>query len=105
MAPWRWRHLGRPSYGKSLARWTGVSTTDASTRQLRPCVSGPFMIFTETRLQGSFIIDLEPHADPRGFFARAFCQREFADHGLKPVIAQANIGFNRTKGTLRGMHF
>src|SRR6516225_6888887 len=63
------------------------------------------MIFTETALEGSFILDLERRDDSRGFFARAFCQREFAAHGLKPTIAQANIGFNRKKGTLRGMHF
>lgn len=63
------------------------------------------MIFTETKLKGAFIIDIEPREDNRGFFARAFCQREFADHGLKPIIAQANIAFNKTKGTLRGMHF
>jgi len=63
------------------------------------------MIFTETALKGAFIIDLERREDNRGFFARAFCQKEFADHGLKPVIAQANIAFNRRKGTLRGMHF
>ncbi|HVX68033.1 MAG TPA: dTDP-4-dehydrorhamnose 3,5-epimerase [Bryobacteraceae bacterium] len=63
------------------------------------------MIFTETKLKGAFIIDLEPHADSRGFFARAFCQREFEANGLKPVIAQANVAFNNKKGTLRGMHF
>jgi dTDP-4-dehydrorhamnose 3,5-epimerase len=63
------------------------------------------MIFTETKLKGAFLIDLERREDDRGFFARAFCQKEFAQHGLKPVIAQANIGFNRRKGTLRGMHF
>ena len=63
------------------------------------------MIFTETKLAGAFIIDLERREDNRGYFARAFCQHEFAEHGLKPVIAQANIGFNRYKGTLRGMHF
>lgn len=63
------------------------------------------MLFTETKLQGAFIIDLDRRDDARGFFARAFCQHEFADHGLKPVIAQCNIGFNRHKGTLRGMHF
>jgi len=63
------------------------------------------MIFTETPLRGAFIIDLERREDERGFFARAFCQHEFAAHGLKPVIAQANIGFNRRKGTIRGMHF
>lgn len=63
------------------------------------------MVFTQTKLKGAFVIDIEPREDDRGFFARAFCQREFADHGLKPVIAQANIAFNRRKGTLRGMHF
>jgi dTDP-4-dehydrorhamnose 3,5-epimerase len=63
------------------------------------------MIFTETRLKGAFIIDLERREDERGFFARAFCQNEFRDYGLKPVIAQANIASNLRKGTLRGMHF
>jgi dTDP-4-dehydrorhamnose 3,5-epimerase len=63
------------------------------------------MTFTETALKGAYIIDLEPRPDSRGFFARAFCQNEFKAHGLKPVIAQANIAFNHRKGTLRGMHF
>ena len=63
------------------------------------------MIFTETKLGASFIIDLELKEDNRGFFARAFCQHEFEEHGLKPVIAQANIAFNRRKGSVRGMHF
>ena len=63
------------------------------------------MIFTETRLKGAFIIDIERREDSRGFFARAFCQKEFEAHGLKPVIAQANLAFNIKKGTLRGMHF
>ena len=63
------------------------------------------MIFTETTLSGAFIIDLERREDDRGFFARVFCQNEFTDHGLKPLIAQANIAFNTRKGTLRGMHF
>jgi dTDP-4-dehydrorhamnose 3,5-epimerase len=63
------------------------------------------MIFTETKLKGAFIIDLERRGDERGFFARTFCQREMKAHGLKPVIAQANLAFNVHKGTLRGMHF
>jgi len=61
--------------------------------------------FTETALRGSFVIDLERREDDRGFFARAFCQNEFSEHGLKPVIAQGNIAFNNRAGTLRGMHF
>jgi dTDP-4-dehydrorhamnose 3,5-epimerase len=63
------------------------------------------VIFTETKLKGAFIIDLERRHDERGFFARAFCQNEFREHGLKPIIAQGNIASNLKKGTLRGMHF
>jgi|SRR5215210_7697306 len=63
------------------------------------------MIFDETNLSGAFIIDLERRKDSRGFFARAFCQNEFENHGLNPVIAQANIAFNGHRGCVRGMHF
>jgi dTDP-4-dehydrorhamnose 3,5-epimerase len=63
------------------------------------------MIFTETKLEGAFIIDLDRKMDERGFFARAFCQNEFREHGLRPIIAQANLASNARKGTLRGMHF
>ena len=63
------------------------------------------MIFTETKLEGAFVIDLDRKEDSRGYFARAFCQEEFKAHGLKPVIAQGNIAYNRRKGTIRGMHF
>lgn len=63
------------------------------------------MIFTETPLKGAFLIDLEPHLDSRGFFARTFCRREFEANGLNPAIAQCNLSFNHKAGTLRGMHF
>lgn len=63
------------------------------------------MIFRETKLGGAFVIELERRADDRGFFARTFCRREFEAHGLEPAIAQANLAFNKRRGTLRGMHF
>jgi dTDP-4-dehydrorhamnose 3,5-epimerase len=63
------------------------------------------MNFTETKLKGAFVIDIERREDSRGFFARAFCQDEFKAQGLKPIIAQANVAFNHLKGTMRGMHF
>ncbi len=63
------------------------------------------MVFIETQLAGAYIIDLERREDSRGFFARAFCQKEFEAHGLKPTIAQANLAHNIRKGTMRGMHF
>ena len=63
------------------------------------------MIFTQTKLNGAFLVDIEPREDSRGFFARAFCQHEFETHGLKPTVAQINIALSRRKGTVRGMHF
>ncbi len=63
------------------------------------------MIFTETRLAGAFIIDLERRDDDRGFFARVFSQVEFRERGLDPTVAEADVSFNRHRGTLRGLHF
>src|SRR5215471_7604827 len=63
------------------------------------------MLFSETKLKGAFIVDVERRPDERGFFARAFCQKEFAAHGLNSIIAQANVAHNLRKGTVRGMHF
>ncbi|HET8984335.1 MAG TPA: dTDP-4-dehydrorhamnose 3,5-epimerase [Trueperaceae bacterium] len=63
------------------------------------------MIFRETPLHGAFVVELEERSDERGFFARTFCAREFAEHGLKPTVAQANVSFNHVQGTLRGMHY
>ena len=63
------------------------------------------MKFTETELAGAFIIDLEPRADSRGYFARTYCRQEFEAHGLNATIAQANVAFSKHRGTVRGMHF
>lgn len=63
------------------------------------------MIFSETKLPGAFVIDLERHADARGFFARSFCRDEFAERGLVQGWAQSNVSYNAKRGTLRGMHW
>lgn len=63
------------------------------------------MIFTELPLAGAFVIDLEPRRDDRGFFARAFCVKEFEQHGLETGIVQANLSQNERRGTVRGMHY
>ena len=63
------------------------------------------MIFTETVLAGACVIDLDPHRDERGFFARAWCGREFAEHGLETRIAQCDLSRTLRRGTLRGLHF
>jgi len=63
------------------------------------------MIFTETKLKGAFIIDVEPREDERGFFARSWCADEFRRHGLNSRLVQCNISFNNKRGTLRGIHY
>ncbi|GAA4380858.1 dTDP-4-dehydrorhamnose 3,5-epimerase [Hymenobacter koreensis] len=63
------------------------------------------MIFFETELAGAFIIDVERMADERGFFARSWCQDEFAAYGITAAPLQANLSSNPRRGTLRGMHY
>jgi dTDP-4-dehydrorhamnose 3,5-epimerase len=63
------------------------------------------MIFRETRLSGAYIIELVPHDDERGSFARTLCEREFADVGLPTRFPQCNLSRNTRAGTLRGMHW
>lgn len=63
------------------------------------------MIFTEPPLRGARVIDLEKRGDERGFFARAFCEREFAAQDLATRFVQMNNSLSAQKGTLRGMHY
>ena len=67
--------------------------------------SSSTLLFVETNLPGSFVIELKQIEDARGFFARSFCAEEFRVRGLNPRVAQCNISHNRKKGTLRGMHY
>jgi len=63
------------------------------------------MHFKETKLKGAYIIEPERLEDTRGFFARAWCEKEFEAHGLNSSLVQCNISFNKKRGTLRGMHY
>ena len=62
------------------------------------------MNFRETPLAGAFVVDIEPHVDERGFFARTWCSQEFAAQGLEHGLVQVSISRNARRGTLRGMH-
>lgn len=62
------------------------------------------MIFTETAIAGAYLVELEPIADERGWFARTFDREEFERRGLEPAVVQCNTSFNERAGTLRGMH-
>lgn len=63
------------------------------------------MIFSKTPLTGSYLIEITPHNDQRGMFARVFCSKEFSEAGLESKFVQANISENFAKGTARGMHY
>jgi dTDP-4-dehydrorhamnose 3,5-epimerase len=63
------------------------------------------VIFQELSIPGAWLLEPEKQEDDRGFFARAWCQREFAAHSLTTVFVQCNISFNKKKGTLRGLHY
>ena len=63
------------------------------------------MIFNKTHIKDVFIVDLDKREDDRGFFARAWCKKEFEEHGIDSNFVQANVSFNDKKGTLRGMHY
>ena len=63
------------------------------------------MIFNPTPIEGAFLVDVEKIEDERGFFGRAFCADAFRKMGIPFEVAQANVGFSRKKGTLRGLHY
>lgn len=63
------------------------------------------MRFTSIPIAGAFLIDIEPRADERGFFARSLCEEEFRQHGINGCMVQQSISWNRLRGTLRGLHF
>ena len=63
------------------------------------------MIFTAAPLEGAYLIDVERHVDERGFLARTFCEREFAEHGAPMRVVQSSTIHSPRRHTLRGLHF
>lgn len=63
------------------------------------------MIITPTKLGGVFIIERTPNIDNRGYFARFYCENEFKAAGIETDFKQMNLCYNKSKGTLRGMHY
>ncbi len=66
---------------------------------------GGAIIFRQTSLAGVIEVEMQPHRDERGFFARSWCETEFRENGLNPKLVQCSISFNERKGTLRGVHY
>jgi dTDP-4-dehydrorhamnose 3,5-epimerase len=62
------------------------------------------LIFITAKIPDLLVVELEKRADARGYFARAWCEMEFAEHGL-PRFVQTNMSMSRQKGTIRGLHY
>lgn len=84
------------------ARWHWLRTAKVDSGRI---VTGVVMIFRETKLKGAYVIEIEKLKDERGYFARAWCQREFQGRGLDTGLVQFNVSDSIEKGTLRGMHY
>jgi dTDP-4-dehydrorhamnose 3,5-epimerase len=63
------------------------------------------MTFRATDIEGVWIVEPERHEDERGFFARTWDSHEFEAHGLRGLVVQTSISYNRLRGTLRGLHY
>lgn len=64
------------------------------------------MIFRAVaEVRGAFVIELDRRPDERGFFARTFCAREYAAHGIEGRVVQCSLSYNEVRGTLRGLHY
>lgn len=68
-------------------------------------ISATVVLFERTPIDGVFVVVPERFEDERGFFARTYCDDDFAEHGLESRFVQCNVSWNRSKGTLRGMHY
>lgn len=63
------------------------------------------MKFEPLEVGGAYRIELEPHSDERGFFARSWSAEESRARGLNPSVAECSISMNQIAGTLRGLHY
>ena len=63
------------------------------------------LIFTQTEIDGLFVIEPEKFEDIRGYFVRTYCADEFTKHGLDPEISQCSLSYNKHSGTVRGLHY
>ena len=63
------------------------------------------MLFHPFGLDGAWLVEPDLKRDDRGFFARYYCEDEFAQHGLQDRMVQGNISFTAAAGTIRGMHW
>jgi dTDP-4-dehydrorhamnose 3,5-epimerase len=63
------------------------------------------MRFVATPLSGAWVVEPDPIADERGWFARTFDAEQFRARGMNADVVQCNASFNARRDTLRGLHY
>lgn len=63
------------------------------------------MDIKKTSIKGLILFKFNKFEDDRGFFVRNFCREELDKFEADTKIAQANLSFNKRKGTIRGFHY
>ena len=56
-------------------------------------------------LQGTWLVECEPFEDPRGRFARVYCERSLGELLGERSICNINLSHSAGSGTLRGLHY
>lgn len=86
--------------GRGASKASGQSEATVATAS-----AGSGLRFHETTLQGAWLIEPIPIHDERGYFARTFCAREYANRGLVTHFVQHSTSYSKVRGAVRGMHF
>jgi dTDP-4-dehydrorhamnose 3,5-epimerase len=63
------------------------------------------LTFTDTKIPGVVVVNYDVFPDERGQFAITWTQKDFAARGLDTRIAQCNVSANKSRGTIRGLHY
>ena len=57
------------------------------------------------KIKGLYVAELKPFSDNRGFFVRAYCNKELEEISIEKPIKQINHSLTSTVGSIRGMHY
>ncbi len=99
------RDAGRDLRLSRLHAVEAVAVLDADASDRRRAILDRAMKMKALDLPDAVVVELEPHVDERGFFARTWCSREFCEAGVPSAIVQTNLSQTRQRGAIRGLHY
>ena len=63
------------------------------------------MKFSPTSIAGAYLVEAEPFADDRGYFARTWSSQSASGLDIITELPECSLSYNKQRGTLRGMHY